>query len=100
MRHAIHDLWPIFRTVTPQRRQCVAFNATVDKSRAAFTQCRKIDMVLLRCAHHLRSDRRHVVDRFAANEQENQRKGSTYSSFQNPIPKIVRTSTSGSSAVF
>ena len=46
MRHAIHDLWPIFRTVTPEWRQCVAFNATVDKKRAAFTQCRKIDMVL------------------------------------------------------
>jgi hypothetical protein len=56
MRHAVHHLWPIFSTVTPERRQGVAFDATVHKQRAALAQGRKIDTVTLE--RPLRRDQR------------------------------------------
>ena len=69
MRHAVDDVRPIFGAVTPEHRQRVAFDAAMDEKRAAFTQHREIDMLSLSRARHLRSNRRHVVDRFATEQQ-------------------------------
>ena len=61
MRHAVNDSRPVFGAVTPEHRQCVAFDAAMDEKRAALAQCRKIDMLSLFRGRHLRSNRRHVV---------------------------------------
>ena len=72
MRHAIDDAWPIFGAVMPEQRQRVAFDAAMDEKRAAFAQHHKIDMLSLSRGRHLRSNRRHVVGRFATDQNASQ----------------------------
>ena len=45
MRHAVHDLRPIFGAVMPERRKRVAFDAAMNEKRAAFTQRPNIGML-------------------------------------------------------
>src|SRR6266581_1926548 len=73
MRHAVNDSRPIFGAVMPEHRQRVAFDAAMDEKRAAFAQHRKIDMLSLSRGRHLRSNRRHVVGRFATDQQASER---------------------------
>ncbi len=55
MRHAIHDLRPIFGPVTPERRQRMAFNATVNEKRSTLLERPQIDMLLRRIPFPFRS---------------------------------------------
>ncbi len=77
MRHAVHDVGPIFGRVMPERRQRVAFDATVNEKRAAAFQfskacperSRRIDILSLRIGRrHLRRNGRDVIGRFAADQ--------------------------------
>ena len=65
MRHAVHDVWPIFNSVMPENRQRVTFDAAVNKKRATFAQHHKISMLPLSRDRHLRSDGWNVVHQFA-----------------------------------
>ena len=69
MRHTVDDVRPIFGAVTREHWQRVAFDAAMDEKRAAFTQHRKFDVFFLSRGRHLRSNRRHVVGRFATDQK-------------------------------
>ena len=73
MRHAVDDARPIFGAITPEHRQRVAFDTPMDEKRSAFAQHRKTGMLSLSRGRHLRSNRRHVVGRFATDQQASER---------------------------
>ena len=77
MRHAVHNLGPIFGRVMPERGQRVAFDTTVNEKRPAALQfgkaCpergRRIDVFPSRIRRrHLRRNGRNIVRRFAAGQ--------------------------------
>ena len=80
----------------------MAFDAAMDKKRPTFSQRGDIDTASFFCSGHLLGDRRHIIDRFAG--QQNSDDGEEYKYplhvSQKPMPKIVRIWKSASSGVF
>src|SRR6266850_1895641 len=74
LRHAVHDVRPIFAAVTPDHWQRVAFDAAVSEKCATFVQHRKINRLSLSRGRHLRSDRWNVVGQLATSQHTSQHK--------------------------
>ena len=72
LRHAVHDVRPIFAAVTPDHWQRVAFDAAVSEKCATFVQHRKINRLSLSRGRHLRSDRWDVVGQLATGQHTSQ----------------------------
>src|SRR5437016_2252621 len=72
LRHAVHDVRPIFAAVTPDHWQRMAFDAAVSEKCATFVQHRKINRLSLSRGRHLRSDRWGVVGQLATGQHTSQ----------------------------